>query len=740
MEQISGTIVHIIYTNPTNRYTVLDIDVSGTLISATGIVISAAEGERITANGEWYTHPNYGEQFRINDIVIDVPDDLESIRNYLSSGLLSGIGEKKADDLISYFGLSVLDVISENPYRLTEVKGIGEKTARNIHEAYEQQFAERNAIMALSKYGITVHAALRLYDKYGGNAVKLIEKNPYKLIGDFSGIGFIKADTIAKNVGIEYDSPTRIAAGLRYCMTLSIQRGYTYLPEEILIRETSKLLGLQDEQVEDEILSTASSGRIVLDDTYGQRRCYLPFLYECEVSVAEKIKEMADNPSTDPMSDCEKLVEDYERYMSVTLDEIQKKAVQCAVNNKITLITGGPGTGKTTIIKAIIHILSLKGKQFALAAPTGRASKRMSEACGCESKTIHRLLEYGYNIYGDGADSLDEQSMLFQRNADNPLEYDTVIIDEMSMVDLPLAYHLLDALPTDTSLILVGDADQLPSVGPGNILSDLIGSGILTVVKLKTVFRQAQESLIITNAHRINRGELPIIPDNQEEFLLLEAITQQKIAAKMMELLRTDRYGVQTMMKADQIQMIAPFRNGDAGVNQMNIQIQNYLNPQAPNKEEFSTHGGTLREGDKVMQTKNNYSIAWKHSVTHASGEGIYNGDMGYIHRIDKKARQITVLFEKEKLVAYTFAEAESLSLAYAVTIHKSQGSEFEAVLIPICSGNREFLTRNLIYTAVTRAKKKVILVGEKYVLQNMIKNERTQRRFSALGERLSGK
>ncbi len=738
MEQISGTIAHIIYTNPSNRYTVMDIDSDGLLISATGIVMSAAEGERITASGEWYTHPNYGEQFKISDIVIEAPDDLESIRNYLSSGLLSGIGEKKANDLIERFGVNVLEIIADNPKRLAEVKGIGEKTAQTIHEAYLQQHAERNAVMSLSKYGITVNAALKLFGKYGGNSVGIIEKNPYRLIGDFGGIGFIKADAIAKSVGIEAESAMRIAAGLRYCMTLSLQRGYTYMPEDLLVRETAKLLGLESDRVEDEIMSIAHSGRIILEDAGDQRRCYLPFLHECEIDVAKKIIRLAQTESFDPIDDCDTLLSDYERYTGITLDELQKDAVKCAVSEKITLITGGPGTGKTTIIKAIIHILSMKGKKFALAAPTGRASKRMSEACGYEAKTIHRLLEYGYNPFGDGIDAMDEQSMLFQRDEDNPLEYDTIIIDEMSMVDLPLAYHLMNAVDLHSSLVIVGDADQLPSVGPGNVLSDLIESDAVRVVKLHTIFRQANESLIVTNAHRINHGEFPVFPDNQEEFVLIDTMTQQRIASKIMQIIKSNQYQSRDLIGNDGLQIIAPFKNGDAGVNHLNSEIQAYLNPPSQMKEEIQVRALTLREGDKVMQTKNNYTIAWKHSYTHETGEGIYNGDMGYIHRIDKKNRQVSVLFEKEKFVAFTFVEAESLALAYAITIHKSQGSEFEALMIPICSGNSEFLTRNLIYTAITRAKQKVFLIGEKYVLQMMIKNDRTQKRFSALRERLS--
>ncbi len=737
MEKISGKISQIIYTNPNNNYTVMDIDSDGKLISATGIVVSASIGEKVTATGEWYIHPNYGEQFKITDIVLEAPGDAESIRAYLSSGMLSGIGEKKAEDLLRFFGTDVLYVIEHEPDRLAEVKGIGKKTAQAIHADYMEQYEERNVVMALSKFGLTMSASMKLFKRYGGNAPQLIEKNPYRLIEDVYGIGFVKADAIAQKAGFRADSPMRIGAAIRYCIGLFIQRGYTYVPENQLIVEVSKGIGIEGDLIEDQIAEMCQSGKIILDDVFEERRYYLPYMYECEIYCADKIGLMVQNQIEDYRFDLSDYIEKYQKFTNIKLDDIQKEAVISAVSNKITVITGGPGTGKTTIIKAIIYILSLTGKNFALAAPTGRAAKRLSEACGYEAKTIHRLLEYGYTGFEGAFDALDESSMIFNRDEDNPLEQDTIIIDEMSMVDLFLMNHLLKAVSEDASLIMVGDADQLPSVGPGSVLSDLVQSKIVNSVKLETIFRQANESLIVTNAHKINNGKEPVFDVENDEFLFLEAFTQQKIASKLLALLQSNGFDSLQQLKSDQLQILSPFRNGEAGIINLNNKIQQIANPPASNKNETNIPFYILREGDKVMQTKNNYTAEWRSILTYQTGEGIFNGEMGYVQRIDKDRRQVLVLFDDERQVIYSFTELESLTLAYAITIHKSQGSEFNSIIIPVYSGNPDFLSRNLIYTAITRAKSRVILVGERRVLSAMIRNNRIQNRLSALKERL---
>ena len=739
MERISGTINRIIYQNPGNHYTVLDIDVDGGIISATGVIVSAGVGERITAVGEWYDHPNYGEQFKIQELIIEAPTDLQSVKSYLCSGMISGIGEKKAEDLLRHFGADVLRVIEEEPLRLTQVRGFGQKTALSIHESYMEQFEERNVVMAMTKYGITTNTALRLYKQYGGNAVAVLEKNPYQLIEDVYGIGFQKADAIASQIGIEGDSPLRIGAAVRYYLTLYVQKGYTYVPEKLLIQGVAQGLSLSPEAVEEVLASLENSGRVVLEENYGEgeRRCYLPFLYDCERNCAQRLSQLAGAPPQARETDVLSLLEKYEGYTGVALDEIQKKAVLAAVTNRIMLLTGGPGTGKTTTIKAIIHVLSLMGRKFTLAAPTGRASKRMSEACGSEAKTIHRLLEYGYSAFS--SDSVyDENGMSFGRNEDNPIEEDAIIIDEMSMVDVALMSHLLSAVDCEnSSLILVGDADQLPSVGPGCVLHDLIESGVVEVVQLKRIFRQADESLIVANAHRINEGLMPQLAQDREDFLFFHRVTQQKISALILQIVSGNHYGALDLMKSDRLQVISPFKKGEAGVINLNLKLQALVNPPDKHKSETPIPCYTLREGDKVMQTKNDYAAKWQNVTTFAAGEGVFNGDMGVVQVIDRDRKSVRVLFEGERVVSYSFSELDCLTLAYAITIHKSQGSEFDTVMIPVVGGNPEFLSRNLIYTALTRAKKQAILIGEPRVLQMMIHNNHTQKRLSGLKERL---
>jgi exodeoxyribonuclease V alpha subunit len=558
------------------------------------------------------------------------------------------------------------------------------------------------------------------------------------LIDEFSGIGFVKADAIARSVGIESHAPKRIRAGIRYCLGLAAQRGHTYLPETVLTTESARILQVSKDETEYELDRLYSEGTIILDDSIDNRRSYLPYLYESEKKCAEQLYAIKTGTKKTCTTDVHSFIQQYQAFTGIELDPIQCDAVSAAVSGKITLITGGPGTGKTTIIKAIIYLLSLQGQNFALTAPTGRAAKRMSETCGYEAKTIHRLLEYGYQPHS-GRTEYSEDPFLFFRGEDNPLDYDCVIIDELSMVDIPLMAQFLSAIRPETSLVFVGDADQLASVGPGNVLSDLLDSGYLHTVRLQTVFRQSNESLIITNAHRINEGLMPELDANKTDFLFVNAVSQQKIAAKIYGMIQNDDFDLLKMIHKDNVQLISPLKKGEAGVINLNQHLQRILNPRNGNPSEVDVPSYHLRKGDKVMQIRNDYSMPWRNIYTHQKGEGVYNGDMGFVREIDPIAKQLYVLFDNERMASYAFTEVSSLTLAYAITVHKSQGSEFSCVLIPVFSANPDFLTRNLIYTAVTRAKEKVILVGEKRVLYAMIQNNRTQKRYSGLRERLAG-
>ena len=733
METICGKIHKVIYSNPSNNYTVLDIDANGALISATGIVVSAGEGEFITAQGDWVVHPTYGEQFKISEIVVTAPSDLVSIQAYLSSGMIRGIGQKKAKDLINHFGEETLDIIENAPNRLCEVSGIGNKIAKMIHEDYMTHNEERNVVMSLSKYGLTTNISLKLYKKYGGNAVAVIERNPYKLIEDFYGIGFLKADHIASQVGIEKDSYLRVSACLKHFINLNIQKGYTYVLENYLIVNVAKSLGIDEEVISDTVDNMVQSGRVILEEYKEERRIYQPYMYYNEVECATKLVQILSvREEYENEFDYDELINQYEHYTGVELDVVQKEAVISAVGGKVTLITGGPGTGKTTIIKAIIYILNLMAKKYALAAPTGRAAKRMGEACGEDAKTIHRLLEYSFDFGGEA--ELD--AMSFSKNQDSPLEQDFVIIDEMSMVDISLMNSLLRAVDITSSLVLVGDYNQLPSVGAGCVLSDLVESGVVNVVKLNKIFRQANESQIVTNAHRINNGLYPQIEKGSEDFIFLEVVTQSKIALFLVELIKK-KQKLRDMLTNDKLKILSPFKKGDCGIISLNKAIQEIINPKEDGKAETFIPNYTLRVGDKVMQTKNNYSIKYKNLNNYIEGEGIFNGDMGTIQHIDTTSRQALVLFENERVVSYPFSELDNLTLAYAITIHKSQGSEFDSLIIPIYRQNPEFLSRNLIYTAITRAKKQVILIGEQYVLNQMIDNDKVQKRLSGFKEKL---
>ncbi len=730
MEKFSGVVSRILFYNEENGYSVIEFESDGAILTAAGTAVKLNVGEKIEIEGIWQDHPKYGMQIKIKDISTVRATDLDSIKNYLSGGLVTGIGPVRAQELINIFGEDILDIIEFEPEKLTRVKGIGQQTAKTIHDSYMEHVNERYVVMELSKIGLSANMALKLYKRYGKSAVDVIYQNPYKLIDDINGIGFLRADAIAMQIGFDPASAVRLSAAIRYRMNNSALSGNTYIIYEDLISSCAQALDVSEDDVEDLLGKMISSGRVVLDEREDEKRCFLRHYYDCEKTCAYIISDLLKQKSEED-DDVWEMIEQYEKYSLITLAPEQKEAVKTAVCNNFSIITGGPGTGKTTIIKAIVYILRRLGKSFALAAPTGRAAKRMSEACGEGASTIHRLLRYEYS--GEENTSFFGN---FGRNEENLLDYDVIIVDEISMVDVNLLSHLLKAVDTDrTSLVFVGDARQLPSIGAGNVLSDLLSVERVPKCELRQVFRQKEQSLIVTNAHRIKEGLLPEISPDNSEFAMVNISTQQKIASMILRLVENNSFDCRRLIREDRLQILSPFKKGEAGVLNLNEKIQDIMNPLSGNEEEILIGSYRLRHGDKVMQTKNDYNLPWTNINTHETGKGIFNGDMGYVTHIDRAGGEIHVLYEGERRVIYDSTNSDSLVLAYAITIHKSQGSEFDCVIIPVFSASMSFLTRNIIYTAVTRAKRRVILIGENEALRRMIGNDRSSERLSALGD-----
>ena len=729
MEKFSGVVSRVLFYNEENGYSVIEFESDGAILTAAGNAVKLNVGEKIELEGSWQDHPKYGMQIKIKDIATVRATDLDSIKNYLAGGLVTGIGPVRAEELINRFGEEVLDIIEFEPEKLTRIRGIGPQTAKTIHESYMEHINERYVVMELSKIGLSVNMSLKLYKRYGKSAVDVIYQNPYKLIDDVNGIGFLRADAIAMQIGFDPASSVRLSAAIRYRMNNAAIAGNTYILLEDLVSSCAQALDVSEDDVEELVYKMVESGRVIIDERGEEKRCFLRRYYECEKTCAYIINNLLKRAGID--EDVREMTEQYEKYSLISLAEEQRNAVGTAVSNSFSIITGGPGTGKTTIIKAIVYILRRLNKSFALAAPTGRAAKRMSEACGENAGTIHRLLKYEYA--GEENISLSGN---FGINEDNTLDYDVIIVDEISMVDVNLLSHLLKAVDTDrTSLVFVGDARQLPSIGAGNVLSDLLSVESVPKCELKQVFRQKEQSLIVTNAHRIKEGLLPeIYPDNHE-FSFVNISTQQKIAAAILKLVENNSFDCRNLIKEDRLQILSPFKKGDAGVVNLNEKIQNIMNPLSEGEEEMSLGNYKLRTGDKVMQTKNDYNLPWTNIHTHETGKGVFNGDMGYVTYMDRRTGEIHVLYEGERRVIYDGTNSDSLILAYAITIHKSQGSEFDCVIIPVFPASMSFLTRNIIYTAVTRAKKRVIIIGEADALRRMIGNDRSSERLSSLGD-----
>lgn len=728
---LEGTIEEIRFRNESNGYTIAKLNTSDGLVTIVGNAPFITIEETVKVEGEWVYHPTYGEQLSFTNITSVVPSTLTGIENYLSSGLIPHIGPKTAKKIVEKFGLDSLEIIQYNPERLKEIDGIGDKKLSRIMEAYEEQRELRDAMVFLQQYDITVNYGIRIYKKYGKETVNIVKENPYRLSEDIYGIGFKTADRIAHNMGINKESSHRTEAGVKYTIMEFAGNGHCYVPKEELIQRTQKLLDVEGNLIEEGIRNLALRGILnLIKDGEEVLVYYTPF-HVAENNVSRKLTELSQVKLKQFEIDIDKEIRKIEEKEDIYFAEKQVLAIKESLNNGLVVITGGPGTGKTTIINAIIKICEDLELSVQLAAPTGRAAKRMTETTGKEAKTIHRLLEYSF---------VEETDMAFGKDEDSPIETDLLIIDEASMIDILLANSLLKAITPGTRVILVGDIDQLPSVGAGNVLKDIIDSGAIKVVTLDEIFRQSQESMIVINAHKINSGEAPILNEKDKDFFFLTKESTGKILDTILELCEERLPSFYGVDKVKDIQVLTPMKKGEVGINSLNKHLQSILNPKANNKPEKKIGDELFRVGDKVMQIKNNYTTEWKiirDGVEIEKGEGVFNGDFGFIIDIDEEERIIKVLFDEEKEVEYEYNQLDELKLAYATTVHKSQGSEFPVVVMPISWGPPMLLTRNLLYTAITRAKKLVVLVGDEKYLSMMIKNNRITKRYSALDKKI---
>ena len=730
VESLAGYVEHIIYRNADNGYTVLNLVSGEDEITCVGIFSAIAEGENIEAQGEYTEHPTYGQQFKVTSFEEKAPEDEEAIERYLGSGAIKGIGLAMAARIVRRFKEDTFRIIEEEPERLAEIKGISNRKAMEIASQVNEKRDLRQAMIFLQQYGITMNLAVKVYQAYGQDVYGIIRENPYRLADDIDGVGFRTADEIAARVGIRMDSDFRVRSGILYTLLQASGEGHTYLPETELTPRASKLLNVTAEQVEKQYMDLAIERKIILKQMEDQTQIYAASFYYMEANTATMLKRL--NVSYDVSdAEIEQRIRGIEKKSGMTLDEHQVTAVKEAVRNGLLVITGGPGTGKTTTINTIIRYFELEGLEIFLAAPTGRAAKRMSETTGFEARTVHRMLELNGGAEGSGG---------FERDESNPLEADVIIVDEMSMVDISLMYSLLKAISVGTRLILVGDVNQLPSVGPGSVLRDILQSHACNVVMLTKIFRQASTSDIIVNAHKINHGEEVILDNKSMDFFFLKRYDADVIINVVLQLIKQKLPKFVDATPYD-IQVLTPMRKGLLGVERLNGILQRYMNPPANDKVEKEYGSTVFREGDKVMQTKNNYQLAWeirtKFGLTVDKGLGIFNGDMGIIRQINDFAEQMIIEFDEGRMVEYPYKLLDELELAYAITIHKSQGSEYPAVVIPLLGGPMMLMNRNLLYTAVTRARKCVTLVGNEVTFQQMIRNTSQQKRYSGLCDRL---
>ena len=732
MEKLEGMISDIVFKNEENGYTIAYLANEDEEVTIVGCMPTLSVGESIEVEGRWVTHKTYGSQFEVNKFMPVTPSSLEGIYAYLSSGMIHGIGEKMATRIIEKFGVDTLDVIQNTPERLKEVEGIGSKKIKQITESYEENRELRNIIMQLSPYGITPNYCLKIYKKYKENAISIINKNPYRLAEDIRGIGFRIADDIAKKLGIDKYSRDRIFQGILYTLNQSASNGNTYLPLSVLVPQAMKVLEIEAEKIKEGVLELAYTQKIHVEKDQNDINVYLMPYYLSENGVCKEMIRLAQYDFENLNIDVDHEIKLIEREEGIKLAQNQVMAVKEAIEKGVVIITGGPGTGKTTTINTIIKVFENNDQKVVLAAPTGRAAKRMSETSNKEAKTIHRLLEMGFGM--------DSDDLTFMKNEEDPIDADVVILDEVSMVDVVLMYSLLRAIKSGTRLLIVGDSDQLPSVGAGNVLKDLIDSEVINTVRLNEIFRQAQESMIVVNAHKINKGEPLKLNVKGKDFFFIKKEGDdilQEIVGVVSERL-PKFYGVD---KLKDIQVLSPMRKGTLGVNNLNIELQKSLNPPSKYKTEEVFSKRTFRVGDKVMQIKNNYQAEWeirsRYNIPIEKGLGVFNGDMGIVREINSFSETLTVEYEERRMVEYPFKELDQLDLAYAITIHKSQGSEYPAVIIPLLTGPRMLMNRNLLYTAVTRARKCVTLVGDEKAFYNMEANVNEQKRYSGLRDRL---
>lgn len=743
MEKVKGYIDHIIYRNTDNGYTVLNLISDEEEITCVGTFRTIDKGENIEAEGIYTSHPVYGEQFKVENYQITAPDDTLSMERYLGSGAIKGVGEALASRIVKKFGKETFRIIEEEPERLAEVKGISERKAKEIAvQVYEKRDA-RDAMTFLQKYGVSNTLAIRIYEAYGMNLYGVMKENPYQLAEDIDGIGFRIADAIASKIGIHTDSDYRIRSGLLFTLLQAGAEGHCYLPESLLLRKAGELLELEPSLMEAQLQNLAMDKKIVIkmpEEGSGDRKVYGMTYYYAELNCAKMLHDLNISVREDDYlpSEERKILEKIaalEKELEIELDELQKKAVLESIKNGILILSGGPGTGKTTTINMIIRYFLSEEMDIFLAAPTGRAAKRMTETTGYEAKTIHRLLEL------NGAVSGEAKAARFEKNEENPLEADVIIIDEMSMVDIFLFQSLLRAVPVGTRLIMVGDVNQLPSVGPGQVLQDLLKSGRFPVVMLEKIFRQAQESDIILNAHRIHAGQDIVLDNKSRDFFFLERNDVNVIYKHMIQLI-LEKMPPYVGAQPYDIQVLTPMRKGKLGVETLNGILQKYLNPPSEKKKEHMGGNTLFREKDKVMQIKNNYQLEWEvvsqYGIPIDKGTGVFNGDIGMIMEISEYTRSMVIEFDEHRRVTYSFDQLDEIELAYAVTIHKSQGSEYPAVIMPLLSGPKMLFNRNLLYTGVTRARNCVTILGSSMTLREMVDNNYENRRYTGLAERIT--
>ena len=732
MEALNGIVESIVFKSSDTGYTVIKFRENNIIHTAVGVLPHVKEGQNLKITGSWVNHSQFGKQFKVEECEEILPTSKDGIEKYLSSGIIQGIGPVTAKKIVNKFGEDTLNILDNNIERLKEIEGIGKKKLETIIESYREQRELKNITIFLQTHGLSVNQCLKIYKKYGASSVDTVKNNPYILCDEISGIGFKTSDKIARSLGIEIDSPFRIQSGIRYVINEFCANGHTFMPKDELIKEASNVLTVSGDIIEENIKNAALDRKIKLEKVNDKEGVFTIPNYYCELGITNRILTLAISNFQDISVDVDHLILQFEKKNNITFAESQKDAIISAFQNGIEIITGGPGTGKTTIIKCIIEIFETCGLKVLLGAPTGRAAKRMSESTGKEATTIHRMLDMGV---------FEKEESVFVTNAEeHSLEADVVIIDEASMIDITLMNALLKSIKVGTRLIIVGDVDQLPSVGAGNVLNDFIESGFTKVVRLKEIFRQGKESMIVVNAHKINKGEMPKLNEKGTDFFFIRNDIQEGILNTIIDLINTRLPKFNSNWdKLKSIQVLVPMKKGVLGVTNLNERIQNVLNPKAPYKKEKEFRSMVFREGDKVMQIKNNYCLKWTRIAGKGEHEGlgVFNGDMGFIESIDLEGKKLSIIFDDERRVIYDFMYLDELDLAYAITIHKSQGSEFPVVIIPAYMGAPLLMNRNLLYTGITRAKEMVVVVGIPKALKYMVDNTRSMERYSSLNWRI---